>query len=99
MKVDVYDSEKRSDFCLVVNHGAPTTPLIDDVRTGVASMMPLSLRAAGIPLDALVDSVLAGLLGRMIVAHGGTLLRKIELLESVPDGRRMEEVRPPAGNR
>ncbi|KIF83290.1 hypothetical protein [Noviherbaspirillum autotrophicum] len=95
MKVDLYDSDKRPDFYLLVRHGAPTAPLIDDVRTGVALMAPLELRVSGISLDALVDLELAGRLGRMIAAYGGALLRKIKLLESVPEGRRMDEVRPP----
>lgn len=95
MNVDVYDSASRADLVLVVCAGSSTTPLIDDVRTGVALMAPLSLRAAGMPLHALVDSTLAGRIARMITAYGGALLRKTELLESVPDGRTRDEVNPP----
>lgn len=96
MSMDVYDCEGRPDHYLVVRAGSPTAPLINDGHTGVAPMAPLWLSAGGIALKGLVDSTLGGRLAQMIADHGYAILRKTELMESIPDGRTKEEVTPPA---
>lgn len=85
MWVDVFDSAARPQWCLVVPSNTPITPLVEDLRTGISTMLPLSLRAGGMPLSALVNTKLAKHVARLIVTQGGALLHKAEIIESVPE--------------
>lgn len=98
MLVDVYDSEFHPALYLVVRAGTPTASLINDVRTNVAPMAPLSLRVGRITLESLVDSTLAGSLAQLIGDNGSAMLRKTELVGSVPDGRSGQEVMLPTSH-
>lgn len=85
MLVDVFDSTESNPWCLVVRSNTPIEPLIEDLRTGLAALLPLSLRVAGIQLGALVESKLAQRIAYSIATQGGSLHRKNEIIESVPE--------------
>ena len=77
--VDIYQCGDSLNF-LVIPAGASVQPLVDDLTTGVAQMLPLSLYATCIDLEPMLSERLYASVRFSLKSWSGTLLRKSELM-------------------
>lgn len=75
MKVDIYNSGARPEWRLIVRTGQPVAALVDDLITGVSTMLPLTLLASGVVLHAAVPGRRAKAIVRFIEEWRGAVAR------------------------